>query len=78
VGLKRRRRGARWHGHEPERPPPRGEQPIDRRPELLADAAKRGRLGALELVAVLVVIVAVIALLVWFFLFAHNPLLRPY
>jgi len=34
-------------------------------------------LGALELVAVCVVIAALIALGVWFFFFAHNPLLRP-
>jgi hypothetical protein len=34
-------------------------------------------LGALELVAVCVVIAALIAMGVWFFFFAHNPLLRP-
>jgi hypothetical protein len=34
-------------------------------------------LGTLELVAVCVVLAALIALGVWFFFFAHNPLLRP-
>jgi len=31
----------------------------------------------LELIAVCVVLAALIALGVWFFFFAHNPLLRP-
>jgi hypothetical protein len=44
--------------------------------EIIGDAGRRARLGAIELVAVVVVILAIIALLVWFFLFAHNPLLR--
>ena len=44
--------------------------------ELIGDPGKRARVGAIELVAVVVVILAIIALLVWFFLFAHNPLLR--
>ena len=54
-----------------------GEPPIDRRPELLPDAVRRARHGAVETIAVLVVLVAIVALLVWFFAFAHNPLLRP-
>jgi hypothetical protein len=37
---------------------------------------KRAWVGALEIVAVLVVVLAIIALIVWFFFFAHNPLLR--
>ena len=45
--------------------------------DLLADAGRRARLGAIELVAVVVVILAIIALAVWFFVFAHNPLLHP-
>ena len=45
--------------------------------DLLPDARRRARLGAIELVAVVVVILAIIALAVWFFVFAHNPLLRP-
>jgi hypothetical protein len=44
--------------------------------DLIGDAPRRARLGAIELVAVLVVILAIIALVVWFFVFAHNPLLR--
>jgi hypothetical protein len=57
------------------RSPPAGQ---DRREldELIGDAGRRARRGAIELVAVLVVILAIIALVVWFFLFAHNPLLR--
>lgn len=37
---------------------------------------RRVWVGTLELIAVVVVILAVVALLVWFFVFAHNPLLR--
>jgi hypothetical protein len=37
---------------------------------------RRVWVGTLELIAVVVVILAVVALLVWFFGFAHNPLLR--
>jgi hypothetical protein len=44
--------------------------------DLLGDARRRARLGAIELVAVAVVILALVALAVWFFFFAHNPLLR--
>jgi hypothetical protein len=52
--------------------------PVDpRERDFLADAARRTRLGAIELVAVLVVILALVALAVWFFFFARNPLLRP-
>jgi hypothetical protein len=50
--------------------------PIDQRPELLPDARRRERRGAIELVATAVVILALLALAVWFFLFAHNPLLH--
>jgi hypothetical protein len=57
--------------------PDRPEPPIDQRPELLPDERERARRGAIELVAVTVVILALIALGVWFFFFAHNPLLRP-
>lgn len=41
------------------------------------DTRRRARLGAIELVAVMIVILALVALAVWFFFFAHNPLLRP-
>ncbi len=58
-------------------PAPEREPPIDRRPDLLADNRRRARQGAIELIAVLVVIAALVALAVWFFVFAHNPLLRP-
>jgi hypothetical protein len=51
--------------------------PIDRRAEMLPDARRRERRGAIELLAVAVVIVALLALAVWFFFFAHNPLLHP-
>jgi hypothetical protein len=57
--------------------PTQGEPPIDRRPELLADARRRARIGAIELIAVIVVVAALVALAVWFFAFAHNPLLHP-
>ncbi|HXM86277.1 MAG TPA: hypothetical protein VN889_01460 [Solirubrobacteraceae bacterium] len=43
------------------------------------DSAGRGRrafIGTVETIATLVVILAVVALIVWFFFFAHNPLLR--
>jgi hypothetical protein len=68
----RGRRATRSGSHAPEREPP-----IDRRPDLLADAARRARRGAIELIAVMVVVAALVALAVWFFFFAHNPLLRP-
>jgi hypothetical protein len=71
----RRRPGERPRAPEPG--PASRQTPIDRRPEMLADASRRARLGAIELVAVAVVIVVLIAFLVWFFAFAHNPLLRP-
>jgi hypothetical protein len=64
-------------GGQPGAPPARREEPIDRRPDLLPDAARRTRLGAIELIAVIVVIAALLALAVWFLFFAHNPLLRP-
>jgi hypothetical protein len=53
------------------------EPPIDRRPELLPDARERSRRGTIELLVVAIVIAALIALAVWFFFFAHDPLLRP-
>jgi hypothetical protein len=43
------------------------------------DPAERGRralIGAVETIATFVVILVVVAFLVWFFFFAHNPLLR--
>jgi hypothetical protein len=43
------------------------------------DSAERDRrafIGTVETIATLVVILAVGALIVWFFFFAHNPLLR--
>jgi hypothetical protein len=55
----------------------RPEPPIDKRPDLLADDPRRTRRGTIEVLAVAVVIAALIALAVWFFFFAHNPLLRP-
>ena len=64
------------HSH-PAAPPTQPEPPIDRRRELLPDDRRRARLGAIELIAVLVVVAALIAFAVWFFAFAHNPLLRP-
>jgi hypothetical protein len=57
--------------------PDRPELPIDKRPDLLADDPQRARRGTIEVVAVAVVIAALIALAVWFFFFAHNPLLHP-
>jgi hypothetical protein len=69
-GARARRSGA--HAQPPER-----ELPIDRRPDLLADAGRRARRGAIELIAVLVVVAALVAFAVWFLVFAHNPLLRP-
>jgi hypothetical protein len=56
--------------------PARHELPSDPRPDLLADDSRRSRRGAIELVAVTVVILALVALAVWFFFFAHNPLLH--
>jgi hypothetical protein len=53
------------------------ELPIDQRPDLLPDSRTRARRGAIELVVVGVVILALVCFAVWFFLFAHNPLLRP-
>jgi predicted nucleic acid-binding Zn ribbon protein len=76
----RARRGGpagRDRAGDPGAPVPERELPIDHRPELLADDARRARRGTIELVAVMVVVLALIALAVWFFLFAHNPLLRP-
>jgi hypothetical protein len=78
--VRRARRGRRTPGlaREPEivsrdSVPP----PIDRRPELLPDARGRERRGTIELLAALLVIMALIALAVWFFFFAHNPLVHP-
>jgi hypothetical protein len=61
-------------------PRPRRDQrelPIDRRPDLAPDDLPRARRGTIELIAVAIVICALIALAVWFFFFAHNPLLAP-
>jgi hypothetical protein len=77
VGPAKRSGRVQAGGSQPEAPLPRREEPIDRRPELLPDAARRTRLGAIELIAVVVVIGALLALAVWFLFFAHNPLLRP-
>ena len=79
-------------GGDPQQPPDGGEPGVDggateATPEVALERERRatpepGRrpplwLGTLELVAVCVVIAALIALGVWFFFFAHNPLLRP-
>jgi hypothetical protein len=40
------------------------------------DDRRRVWVGTLELIAAVVVILAIVALLVWFFAFAHNPLVR--
>ena len=37
---------------------------------------KRGLIGAIEMIAVIVVVLASLALVVWFLFFAHDPLLR--
>jgi hypothetical protein len=37
---------------------------------------RRAFVGVAELIATLVVVLAIVALLVWFFFFAHDPLLR--
>jgi hypothetical protein len=78
--VRRARRGARERRPDPapaivrrDSVPP----PIDKRPEMLPDASRRERRGAIELLAVAVVLVALLALAVWFFFFAHNPLLHP-
>ena len=62
-------------GNEPGRRPEPTIDPCER--DVLADATRRARLGAIELVAVAIVILALIAFAVWFLFFAHNPLLRP-
>jgi hypothetical protein len=41
-----------------------------------AERDRRAFIGTVETIATLVVIVSVIALIVWFFFFAHDPLLR--
>jgi len=66
-----RRTHARQSGADADSP--EREPPIDRRPDLLPDAGRRARRGAIELVAVMVVVAVLVALAVWFFLFAHNP-----
>jgi hypothetical protein len=80
-GARGRRRarpqGGAAHGRPPQAPAAQREPPIDKRPELLADSARRARLGGIELIAVLVVVAVLVAFAVWFFFFAHNPLLRP-
>ena len=79
-------------GGDPQQPPDAGEPGLDgaaaeATPKTALERERRetpepGRrpplwLGTLELIAVCVVIAALIALGVWFFFFAHNPLLRP-
>jgi hypothetical protein len=70
------RRGPQAGEPTPGAPPPPRELPIDQRPDLLADSGRRARLGAIELIAVLVVISVLVAFAVWFLFFAHNPLLH--
>jgi hypothetical protein len=41
-----------------------------------AERDRRAFIGTVETIATLVVILVVVAFVVWFFLFAHNPLLR--
>jgi hypothetical protein len=41
-----------------------------------AERDRRALIGTVEMIATLVVILAVVAFVVWFFFFAHNPLLR--
>jgi hypothetical protein len=41
-----------------------------------AERQRRAFIGTVETIATLVVVVAIVALLVWFFFFAHDPLLR--
>jgi hypothetical protein len=41
-----------------------------------AERDRRAFIGTVETIATLVVIVVVLAFVVWFFFFAHNPLLR--
>jgi hypothetical protein len=49
-------------------------------PEIESDIesqrTRRELVGTIELIATLVVVLALIAFIVWFFFFAHNPLLR--
>ena len=47
-----------------------------RRRLLLDESRRRVRQGTLELVVALVVVLVLVALAVWFFLFAHDPLLH--
>ena len=49
---------------------------VDVEPDGEPQRRKRELIGTIELIATLVVVLAVIAFLVWFFFFAHNPLLR--
>ncbi len=37
---------------------------------------RRALIGVLEMIATLVVVLAIVAFVVWFFFFAHDPLLR--
>ncbi|HEV2975357.1 MAG TPA: hypothetical protein VGX69_10260 [Solirubrobacteraceae bacterium] len=37
---------------------------------------KRDLIGAIETIATLLVVLAIVAFVVWFFFFAHDPLLR--
>jgi hypothetical protein len=40
------------------------------------EPAKRDLIGAIETIATLVVMLVIVAFVVWFFFFAHNPLVR--
>jgi hypothetical protein len=40
------------------------------------EPAKRDLIGAIEAIATLVVMLVIVAFVVWFFFFAHNPLVR--
>jgi len=66
-------------GHEGRTAGPGPPAPLERERGETPEPGRRPPLwlGTLEFVAVCVVLAALIALGVWFFFFAHNPLLRP-
>jgi hypothetical protein len=45
--------------------------------DLIGESRRRVRAGAIGLIAATIALLALIALAVWFFAFAHNPLLHP-
>jgi uncharacterized membrane protein len=47
-----------------------------RRRLMLDEPRRRVWLGTIELIVALVVVLALVALAVWFFFFAHNPLVH--